>query len=78
MEPDFSNGDYVYVNSSNDISTGEIGIFVAEGSVYMKQFTPMGLKSLNPKYPLMRFYDNIHCLGRVIGKLEGNIEIASA
>ncbi len=77
MEPQFYDGDYVYVNSRNNIDAGEIGIFAAEGSVYMKQFTALGLKSLNPRYPLMRFYDNIHCLGKVLGKLEGSIEIST-
>ena len=77
MEPKFSDGDYVYVSSRTDIDVGEIGIFCAYGNVYMKVYTPDGLKSLNPKYPLMRFYENIHCLGRVIGKLDGDIEIAS-
>lgn len=75
MEPEFSDGDYVYVNSQYNIDVGEIGIFVAEGSVYMKEYTKDGLKSLNPRYPLMRFYESIHCLGKVIGKMEGTIEI---
>ena len=78
MEPMYSDGDYVYVKSQSDINMGEIGIFCAEGSVYMKEYTPNGLKSLNPKYKVMCFYENVHCLGRVIGKLDGDIEIPSA
>lgn len=73
MEPDFKNGDFVYVHSCENIQYGEIGIFVAEGSVYMKEYTPQGLKSLNPDYDIIKFFDGVRCLGKVIGILEGKI-----
>lgn len=75
MEPDFSDGDYVYVQDTNTIGYGEIGIFAAEGSVYMKKYTPYGLESLNPAYKLIKFYDGIRCLGKVLGKVTGGIEV---
>ena len=77
MEPQYSDGDYVYVNSRETIDFGEIGIFVAEGSVYMKEYTPDGLRSLNPDYKIIRFYDDVRCLGKVIGILQGEIDITS-
>ena len=75
MSPRFENGDYVYVRNSNQIEYGEIGIFAAEGSVYMKVYSPEGLKSLNPKYKTIKFYDDVRCLGKVLGTVTGNIEI---
>lgn len=75
MEPVYHNGDYIYVNSCETINYGEVGIFTAAGSVYMKEYTKKGLRSYNPEYELIKFYDDVRCLGRVIGKLEGKIEI---
>lgn len=75
MEPIYHDGDYVYVNSCETVSFGDVGIFVAEGSVYMKEYTRKGLRSFNPDYKLIKCFDDIRCLGRVIGKLDGNIEI---
>ena len=75
MEPEFSDGDYIYVNKRDCVDFGEVGIFVAEGSVYMKECTPSGLRSFNPAYKLIRFYDDVRCLGKVIGKVDGSISI---
>ena len=75
MEPEFSDGDYVYVSRRDTLDYGEVGIFVAEGSVYMKEYTPSGLKSFNPAYKLIRFYDDVRCLGKVLGKVTGTVEI---
>ena len=67
MEPDFHDGDYVYVQKAKLIDEGEIGIFVYDGSVYMKEYTHNGLKSLNPDYALIQGNEDIKCLGKVIG-----------
>lgn len=75
MEPVYNNGDYIYVNSCETVNYGEVGIFTAAGSVYMKEYTKKGLRSYNPEYELIKCYDDVRCLGRVIGKLEGEIEI---
>ena len=74
MEPEFRNGDCVYVHRADMIEYGEIGIFVSGGSVYMKEYTPSGLRSLNPKYKLIRGSGDIRCLGRVLGRVEGSME----
>lgn len=75
MEPEFSDGDFVYVNRRDTLDFGEVGIFVAEGSVYMKEYTPKGLRSFNPAYKLIRFYDDVRCLGKVLGKVDGEVKI---
>ena len=73
MEPQFHDGDYVYVRKSEYADIGEIAIFVCEGSVYMKKYTPEGLVSLNPKYKIIPGSENIKCLGRVLGTVKCKI-----
>ncbi|MGN1115863.1 MAG: helix-turn-helix transcriptional regulator [Candidatus Ornithomonoglobus sp.] len=73
MEPEFHSGDHVYVESTESVEYGEIGIFVYAGSVYMKEYTPEGLHSLNPSYKLIRGDEGIRCLGRVLGTVDGEI-----
>lgn len=76
MEPEFYDGDYVYVKRSPYVEYGEIGIFVVGGNVYMKEYSPHGLKSLNPKYRIIDGTEDIRCLGKVLGKVHGNVEIS--
>ncbi len=75
MEPDFSDGDFVYVNR-NRADFGEIGIFAVRGSVYIKEYTREGLKSHNENYAMIPPSQDIRCLGRVLGKVEGEIRKA--
>ncbi len=75
MEPEFYDGDYVYVQSTNSLSYNEIGIFVYRGSVYIKEYTPQGLRSLNSDYGLIAGTSDIRCLGRVLGKLTGILKV---
>jgi transcriptional regulator with XRE-family HTH domain len=72
MEPKFRNGDFVYVHSTSAVDIGDIGIFAYCGSVYMKKYTKDGLKSLNPKYPLI-YGEDIKTLGKVLGIVDGEI-----
>ncbi len=76
MEPELSNGDLICVSRTDELEYGEIGIFVYSGSVYVKQYTPEGLRSLNPEYALIPGSVDIRCLGRVLGKVEGTAERA--
>lgn len=71
MEPRFHDGDEALVRFCTAIEPGEIGVFVADGESYIKQYQPDGLHSLNPKYPVRVFYedDDTHLVGRVIGVL---------
>lgn len=74
MEPEFCDGDYVYVEKSDNVEHGETGIFSYAGSVYIKVYTDDGLMSLNPDYKLIPGDSDIKCLGRVIGKVRGRIK----
>lgn len=55
MEPEFHNGQTVWVRQQRSLMTGDIGIFLYDGSAYLKQLvageSSMALHSLNPDYP---------------------------
>ena len=54
MEPRFHDGQTVWVRQQRSLMTGEIGIFLYDGSAYLKQLVAkqdrMALHSLNPAY----------------------------
>ena len=75
MEPKYHDGDFIYVHQTEYVDYGEIGIFTYQGSVYMKEYTRSGLKSLNPAYPMIKGDSDIRCLGKVLGVVDGNVEI---
>ena len=69
MEPTYHDGDKVFVEKCNSVDIGEVGIFVVNGDVYIKELGNKCLKSHNEKYkpiPLTE-NDNVYCCGRVIG-----------
>ena len=69
MEPDFHDGDKVFVKKQRIIENGEIGIFIINGDVFIKELGKNCLLSLNPKYEPIQFHadDSIYCCGKVIG-----------
>ncbi len=69
MQPDYSDGDIVYVQKTDHIETGDIGIFQKGNNIYIKKAGETGLVSLNPNYPpLTADGDRIIVLGKVLGK----------
>lgn len=72
MEPDFSSGDVVLVESCPCVSRGEIGIFVLDGEAFIKEFGGNCLISHNPEYApkMLTEFTRMVCLGRVLGKAE--------
>ena len=54
MEPQFHDGQVIWVRQQRSLMTGEIGIFLYDGSAYLKQLVAheesLALHSLNPKY----------------------------
>ena len=72
MEPMYKDGDQVLIQSGTDVDPGQIGVWLVDGNVYIKQRLEHGLHSLNPEYPDVPLNKNsdIHCYGRVIGKAE--------
>ena len=69
MAPTFQDGDDLLVEHTEELSPGEIGIFVAGGDGYVKEYRPDGLHSHNPRYPVLKFSEDDHfrCVGRVLG-----------
>lgn len=54
MEPEFHDGEIIWVHQQRSLMTGDIGIFLYDGSAYLKQLVAkknsMALHSLNPEY----------------------------
>lgn len=71
MEPKYYDGDILLVENTPDVEIGQIGIFVLNGTGYVKKKGKNGLISLNPKYDPIEpeAFDDCRCIGRVIGKL---------
>lgn len=80
MEPTFHDGDDLFIEHTECIEPGEIGIFVANGDGYVKEYQPDGLHSHNPAYPVLRFSDgdDVRCVGRVLGVVEQDQYATSA
>lgn len=75
MEPDYHNGDYVYVKLTEYLDYDDIGIFMYAGNIYMKMYTEKGLRSFNKKYKTIPGNSDIYCLGKVLGKLQGDVKL---
>ena len=71
MEPKYHNGDILLVQECDSVEVGELGIFVLDGDGYFKLFGGDRLISLNDDYGdiLLKDFTDVHCTGRVIGKL---------
>ena len=74
MEHDYPDGSTVMVRKDTKLKSGEIGVFSVDGTLYIKEYTHDGLRSLNPAYPLMRssHYNQIQLIGRVTGIVNEN------
>ncbi len=70
MEPTFLDGDKLYIEKSQIIEIGEIGIFMVNNECYIKEAGKDGLISHNPKYKIIPGSESIHCIGRVLGKVK--------
>ena len=72
MEPTFHNGDKVFVEKCGSVDIGEVGIFVVNGDVYIKERGHDQLISHNKKYNpiVLSEHDSAFCCGRVLGSVE--------
>lgn len=72
MEPTYHDGDILLVEGAPYINVGDIGIFVVNGTGYVKEYGGDRLISHNEKYEniMLHDYDVVMCSGRVIGVLE--------
>ena len=70
MEPDYHDGDIVFVKLSEDVPVGAVGLFIHDGKGYIKERGEKYLISRNPDYP------NIEGECRVVGVVIGKAELA--
>lgn len=74
MEPQYTDGNIIYVKQQPIIDSGQIGIFMLDGNVYIKKFikddTKVRLVSLNPNYKDKELteYSEFRIYGKVVGK----------
>ena len=74
MEPDFHDGDLVFIQTSVDLNDGVIGVFNYNGEAYIKQLVidteQAYLHSLNPKYKDMPITPetDFRIIGEVVGR----------
>ena len=75
MEPDYENGDLVLVErvpSGEQLREGEIGAFIVGNEMYIKEYRPDGLHSLNSNYEVLKFDEEqtVYLIGRVLTVLD--------
>lgn len=72
MEPTFCDGDKVFVQKCDSVDVGNIGIFVLNGDVYIKELGNKQLISHNKNYkPIaIKEDDSIYCCGKVLGSVK--------
>lgn len=67
MEPDYLDGDKVYVKKTSHLNIGDVGIFTVGNECYIKEFGKDGLMSRNKDYPDIPGNADIRVIGKVIG-----------
>lgn len=73
MEPDYLDGDMLYVQKTDSLRRGEIGIFSKGGSLLVKELGKDCLISRNPAFSnIYPDGDPILIVGRVLGKVQQN------
>lgn len=74
MEPEYHDGDYIFIESTVNLNDGEIGVFEYYGDTYVKQLILEDdhacLHSFNEKYKDMKVDadSDFRILGRVVGR----------
>ncbi len=71
MEPDYHDGDIVYISLAAEVPVGQVGLFIQNGKGYIKEAGKGRIVSRNPDYNDIFPEDgDIECKGRVIGIAE--------
>ena len=70
MEPTFYDGDKVFVERCQIIETGKIGVFMVNNECVIKEAGETGLISHNKNYRTIPGNESIHCIGKVLGKVD--------
>lgn len=69
MEPTYKDGDKLFIKPQDDVEIGEVGIFLINNDVFVKERADNGLISHNDKYKPIYFQneDVLKCFGKVVG-----------
>lgn len=70
MEPDYHDGDKLYIQKAKDLSLGDVGIFTVWNECFVKELGERGLISKNPTYDDIPGTEDVRLIGRVLGKVE--------
>ena len=67
MEPEYEDGDIVFVKAQREIRIGQIGVFFMDGEEFLKELGDGELISHNSKYEPIELDESIRCQGLVLG-----------
>lgn len=70
MEPDYSDGEKVFVKKTAELNIGEVGIFVQGNECYIKELGERYLISRNKSCSDVIPVSEVYLVGKVIGKVE--------
>lgn len=70
MEPDYHDGDRLYVKKTDHMSYGDVGIFTINNECFLKEYGEDGLVSRNKNYKDIAGTEDVRMIGKVIGKVE--------
>lgn len=69
MEPDYHDGDRLYVKKTDRMTYGDVGIFTINNECFLKEYGKDGLISRNKDYNNMAGTEDVQLIGKVIGKV---------
>lgn len=70
MEPDYHDGEKLYVRKVEYLRTGDVGIFTIGNECFLKELGEHGLISRNKDYSDIPGNEKVRLVGKVIGKVE--------
>lgn len=70
MEPDYHDGDKLYIQKTKELTIGDVGIFTVWNEFFVKELGERGLISRNPAYDEIPGTEDVILIGRVLGKVE--------
>lgn len=70
MEPNYHDGERLYVQKVKELTLGDVGIFTIHNECFVKELGELGLISRNPEYEDIKGTEDVRLIGRVLGKVE--------
>ena len=70
MEPDYHDGDKLYIQKTKELTLGDVGLFTVWNEFFVKELGERGLVSHNPAYDEIPGTEDVILIGRVLGKVE--------